>query len=416
MTDNASPTHDVRMSGFVERRSFREVRQLIEERIGPGEAETVPIQDALDRVLAEDVVSAVDVPAFERSAMDGYACRAGETTGASDYNPLEFQVIGESFPGNPFRGAVGPGQVVKIMTGAKVPGGADAVMMAEYTEDVEGATARFRAQVAPGRNVMRVGEDIRQGDTLLHAGRRLRPQDLGVLASVYRAKVQVSCRPTVAIVITGNELVGPGAEPGEAKTVDSNSYVISALVRRYGGEPVFEGVLEDDYQTIRDAIRDAGTDFVVVSGGTSVGEEDYAPQIVRELGELPVHGVAIKPGSPFGLGFVEGRPVFLLPGSPVACMVTTDAFVGSAIRRRLGQEVGFIYPRLRGVLRQKIASAIGRTEFVRVRVHEDLTVEKLRVSGASVLTSTTRADGFLLIEDDTEGYPEGAEVDVYHYG
>lgn len=415
MTENAKPTHDVRMSGFVARRSFREVRQLIGERIGPGEAETIPIRDALDRVLATDVISQVDVPAFERSAMDGYACRAGETTGASDYNPLEFQVLGESFPGNPFKGTVGPGQVVKIMTGAEVPGGADAVMMAEYTERAEG-TVRFRAQVAPGRNVMRVGEDIRQGDTLLHAGRRLRPQDLGVLASVHRGTVPVSRRPTVAIIITGNELVEPGTATGGAKTVDSNSYVISALVRRYGGEPVFESILEDNYRTIRNAIRKAGTDLVVVSGGTSVGEEDYAPQIVRELGELTVHGVAIKPGSPFGMGFVEGRPIFLLPGSPVACLVTTDAFVGSAIRRRLGQEVGFIYPKLRGTLRQKIASAIGRTEFVRVRIHEDLTIEKLRVSGASVLTSTTRADGFLLIEDDTEGYPEGAEVDVYHYG
>jgi molybdopterin molybdotransferase len=161
---------------------------------------------------------------------------------------------------------------------------------------------------------------------------------------------------------------------------------------------------------------EASEDFVAVSGGTSVGEEDYAPQIVQELGELLVHGVAMKPGSPFGMGFVGERSVFLLPGSPVACMVTADAFVGSAIRCRLGQDVGFIYPRMRGTLKQKVVSAIGRTEFVRVRIYPDLTVEKLRVSGSSVLTSTTRADGFLMIEEESEGYPEGSEVEVYHYG
>ena len=407
--------HDVRMSGFIDRMSFREVRQLIQEHVGPGDPEEVSLRDALGRVLAEDAVSTVDVPYFRRSAMDGYACRAEETSGASEYNPLEFRLVGESFPGGPPREDVGPGEVVKIMTGGEVPGGSNAVMMAEHTER-EGKTVRFRKSVPPGKNVMRIGEDVAKGDVVMARGRRLRPQDLGVLASVHRGRVSVFRRPSVAVLVTGNELVEPGTQASGAKIVDSNSYVIEGLVRLYGGLPVFNGIIEDRYETIRQAIGDSGEDLVVVSGGTSVGEEDYAPRIIQELGSLVVHGVAMKPGSPFGMGFIGERPVFLIPGSPVAAMVTTDAFVGSAIRRRVGQEVGFAHAKLRGLLRQKIVSSIGRTEFVRVQIHEDLTVEKVRISGSSVLSSTTRADGLLVIDEEVEGYAEGTEVEVYHYG
>ena len=407
--------HDVRMSGFIGRKSFREVRQLIQERVGPGDPEEVSLRDALGRVLAEDVVSTVDVPYFRRSAMDGYACRAEETSGASEYNPLEFSLIGDSFPGNSLRQELKHGEAAKIMTGGEVPTGANAVMMAEHAER-EGDTVRFRKPVPPGKNVMRVGEDIAKGDVVMAEGRRLRPQDLGVLASVHRGRVNVFRRPSVAILVTGNELVEPGEQASGAKIVDSNSYVIEGLARLYGGLPVFNGIIEDQYETIRQAIGDSTEDLIVVSGGTSVGEEDYAPRIVQELGNLVVHGVAMKPGSPFGMGFVGERPVFLIPGSPVAAMITADAFVGSAIRRRLGQDVGFAHVRLRGRLRQKIVSSIGRTEFVRVQIREDLTVEKVRVSGSSILSSATRADGLLVIDEEVEGYAEGTEVEVYHYG
>ncbi|MBI2194066.1 MAG: molybdopterin molybdotransferase MoeA [Planctomycetes bacterium] len=415
MTPGPGIQHDVRMSGFVERKSFAEVWKIIQDRIRPGEAESTSLRDACDRVLAEDVVSPVAVPCFDRSAMDGYAVLAEETSGASDYNPLEFQVIGEAYPGRAFEGRAGPGQAVKVMTGAAIPDGANAVMMAEYAE-AEASRVRFRRQVTPGKNIMRAGEDVARGDVVLARGRRLRPQDIGVLASVHRPAVLAYRSPTVAVLITGNELVEPGQAADGTCIVDSNSYVIGGLVRRYGGIPMHREILPDRAETIRAAIRECREDLVVVSGGSSVGEEDYAPGIVRELGELVVHGVAIKPGSPFGLGFIDGRAVFLLPGSPVAAMVTADAFVGSAIRRKLGLDVGFAYPRLRCRLLQKVVSAIGRTEFVRVHLHEDFTVEKLRVSGSSILTSTTRADGFLVIDDAIEGYPEGSMVDVYRYG
>jgi molybdopterin molybdotransferase len=406
--------HDVRMSGFVERRTFREVWQILRERIGPGETESVGLREALGRVIADDVISPVDVPGFDRSAMDGYAVRGEETSGASDYNPLGFRVVGEAFPGREFRGGVGPGEAVKIMTGSAVPEGANAVVMAEHVEKGEGRIL-VRSQVQPGKNVVRAGEDLRRGELVLSRGQRLRPQDLGVLASVRRGEARVYRRPTVSILVTGNELVESGRAVPPGHIPDSNSHVIGGVVVRYGGVPVFGGIVPDSRDAIRAAILGSKDELVVVSGGSSVGEEDYAPLVVQELGELAVHGVAMRPGGPFGMGFIDGRPVFLLPGSPVAAMVTADAFVGSAIRRRLGLDVGFDHRRVPGVLKQKVVSAIGRTDFVRVRVNDDFTVERVRVSGAGVLSSTTRADGFVVIEDGVEGFPEGAVVTVYVY-
>jgi molybdopterin molybdotransferase len=411
---STKPQHDVRMTGFVSRKSFREVRDFIQQTVSQGPAEAVSVRNANQRVLAEDVVSPVNVPYFDRSAMDGYACRAEETSGATDYSPLYFKLIGDTLPGEPFDGELGRNEVVKIMTGGEIPTGANAVMMAEYTQ-LDGERVRFTQQVAPGKNVMRTGEDICAGDAVLQKGRRLRPQDLGVLASVHQGKVKVVKHPTVAIIPTGNELVEPDSEAAGTRIVDSNSYLLQGLVELYGGVPIFKGIQSDDYETLKSAIRKADEDIIVLSGGTSVGEEDYAPQVILELGQLDVHGVSMKPGSPFGMGQIGEQIVCLLPGSPVAAFVTGDAFLGSIIRRRLGQDTGFVYRKVRGKLDQKIVSSIGRTEFVRIRIQPDFTISKLRVSGASILTSTTRADGFLVVDEELEGYPEGAEVEVYAY-
>jgi len=406
--------HDVRMTGFVSRKSFREVRDFIQQSVAAGPTEAVSVRSANHLVLAEDVVSQVNVPYFDRSAMDGYACRAEETSGATDYSPLYFNLIGEALPGQPFVGDIGRNDVVKIMTGGEIPSGANAVMMAEYTQ-LEGERVRFTLQVAPGKNVMRTGEDISTGDVVLRQGRRLRPQDLGVLASVHQGQVKVVKTPTVAIIPTGNELVEPDSEVAGTRIVDSNSYLLEGLVELYGGKPVFKGIQGDDYETIKAAFQNSNEDIIVLSGGTSVGEEDYAPQVVQELGQLDIHGVSMKPGSPFGMGRIGEQIVCLLPGSPVAAFVTGDAFLGSIIRRRLGQDVGFVSLKVRGRLDQKIVSSIGRTEFVRIQIQPDFTISKLRVSGASILTSTTRADGFLIVDEEIEGFPEGAEVDVYAY-
>jgi molybdopterin molybdotransferase len=364
-------------------------------------------------VLAEDIVAGVDVPPFERSAVDGYGVRARDTFGASDYNPIPLSLKGEVLPGHGLDVALGVAEAVRIMTGAPLPAGADAVVMAEYAEE-EGARVHILQPISPFKNVGRIGEDIRRGEVVLRRGRKLRPQDLGVLASIQCAHVPVYRRPTLALIITGNELVEVSTPLRGCQIVDSNSVTLSGLARRLGAVPVRKGIIRDDYQHIKQAIQQAAEDVVIVTGGTSVGAEDFAPLIVQELGELVVHGVAMRPSSPVGFGFIQQQPIFLIPGNPVSALVAFEAFVGPTLQRMQGLKPAYPYARVRGQLTRKIASAIGRVDFVRVRFTE-AGVEPLRITGASILSSTTRADGFVIVEKNSEGLDEGQEVEVYVY-
>jgi molybdopterin molybdotransferase len=404
---------DVRMRGFATRHDVEEALALLRQRLVPLPSEVIPLAEALDRVLAADIVAAIDVPHFDRAAVDGYAVRARDTFGASDYNPIALTLKGEVLPGRALDLTLGENEAVRIMTGAPLPPGADAVVMAEYAEEA-GGLVQILQPIAPFKNVGRVGEDIRKGDVVLTRGRKLRPQDLGVLASIQVAQVPVFRRPTVALIITGNELVDVGEPLSGCQIVDSNSFTLSGLVRRLGAVPVRKGIVRDDRRLIKEAMQKATEDVVIVTGGTSVGAEDFAPLIVQELGELVVHGVAMRPSSPVGFGFIQGRPIFLIPGNPVSALVAFDAFVGPTLQLLQGLPPAYPYPKVRGRLTRKIASAIGRVDFVRVRFTA-AGVEPLRVTGASILSSTTRADGFVIVDKNSEGLDEGQEVEVYVY-
>jgi molybdopterin molybdotransferase len=407
---------DVRMRGFQQRTEVGAVSRLIEERLAPLQPEDVPIRDAAGRVLAADVIAEVSVPGFDRAAMDGYALRGRETFGADTYSPLEFTVIGQSLPARPFAGLVGPGQAVRIMTGAPMPDGADAVLQAEAATEIpeDPPKVRISEGVPPGRHVGKRGEDIRVGTVVLRAGRILRPQDLGVLASIGANPISVIRRPTVAILVTGDELLPCGSKPEGYRIVDSNSAMLCALVQRDGTAGVRIEMIPDKMDLIRAAIQHATEDVLLISGGSSVGLEDHAPRVLRELGELPIHGVALRPASPTGLGFIGNRPVFLLPGNPVSCLCAYDLFAGPALRRLGGRGVDLPYPTRSCVVDGKISSAVGRVDYVRVIVQGDNALP-LAVSGASILSSTTRADGFVLVPADLEGYGEGESVSVYMY-
>jgi molybdopterin molybdotransferase len=221
-------------------------------------------------------------------------------------------------------------------------------------------------------------------------------------------------RPTVALLITGDELLPCGSRPDGFKIVDSNSVMLEALVRRDGGVPSPAVLLRDRYEIVRDALAGATADAVFVSGGSSVGIEDHAPRVLAELGELSVHGVALRPASPTGIGFLGGRPVFLLPGNPVSCLCAYDLFAGLAVRRLGGRGAALPYRSTRLPLARKVVSVVGRVDYVRVRVQNGQ-VEPLAVSGASILSSTTRADGFLLVPGDSEGHAPGETVEVFLY-
>jgi molybdopterin molybdotransferase len=242
----------------------------------------------------------------------------------------------------------------------------------------------------------------------------LRPQDVGVLASLGATPVSVVRRPAVAILITGDELLPCGSRPEGCRIVDSNSVMLEALVRRDGGVPQTAPLIPDGREPVRVALCGAAADVVLVSGGSSVGQEDHAPRVLAEAGELCVHGVALRPASPAGVGFLGGRPVFLLPGNPVSCLCAYDLFAGLAVRRLGGRATELPYRSRMLPLARKLSSAVGRVDYVRVTVH-DGRVEPLATSGASLLSSTTRADGFVLVPRDSEGYPAGAEVQVYLY-
>lgn len=409
----AGHPREIRMRGFRDLAPVEAVFTLIDSRLASLPAESIDLHAAAGRVLAADVVSDTAVPAFTRAAMDGYALHADETLGAGPSHPLEFDIVGEILPGRPFPDRVAPGQAVRIMTGAPVPAGADAVLQAEAAEEVAGRL-RITAAVRPGRHVSRCGEDIERGTPVLTAGRVLRPQDVGVLASIGAAPVSVIRRPGVAILVTGDELLPCGSRPEGFRIVDSNSVMLEALVRRDGGVPWIAPLLPDRPEALQAALLGTQADVILVSGGSSVGQEDHAPRVLADLGELAVHGVALRPGSPTGLGFLRGRPVFLLPGNPVACLCAYDFFGGRALRRLGGRSTAMPYLSRPLLLARKIASMVGRVDYVRVLV-KDGQVEPLAASGASILSSTTRADGFVIVPGDREEEVAGEVVQVFFY-
>lgn len=416
MSDAAStrpPFFDVRQRGFRDRADVDDVIQLIESRSHPLPPEDVPLAQAAGRVLAINAISDVAVPGFDRAAMDGYAVRGEETFGAGPYNPLQLLIIGEAMPGRAFAGAVGGGQVVRIMTGAPVPPGADAVLPFEQASEQDGIL-HITEPVPPARHVGRRGEDIAPGAIVLPAGRRLRPQDVGLLASIGVAHVAAVRRPRVAILTTGDELLPPGRRPEGHRIVDSNSVMLAALVVRDGGLADVAAILPDCREAVRDALLTADADIVLVSGGSSVGREDHAPAILAADGELLAHGVALRPASPAGFGTLGGRLVFLLPGNPVSCLCAYDLFAGRAVRGLGMRTFDLPYVRIQAPLAAKISSAVGRVDYVRGRLVAGM-FEPIAVSGASLLSTTTAADGFVLVPRDSEGLPAGAVADVYLY-
>jgi molybdopterin molybdotransferase len=400
---------DVRNRGFGARVPFDVALAVIDSHAAALTSESVALAEAAGRVLAEPVRSAVSLPAFRRSAMDGFALRACETDGRA------LTLVGEALPAKPFARAIEAGEAVRITTGAPVPAGADAVLMVELAE----ATAthvRANEPIPAGKHVARIGEDVAQGAEVLPSGRALRPQDAGILAAIGVARVQVVRRPVVAVLATGNELLPPGAVPSGFRIADSNSPMLAALAARDGALTLPTQYVPDDFEHTRDALSRAcdTADIVLLTGGTSVGGEDHSPLAVAALGELAVHGIAVRPASPTGVGFVRGKPVFLLPGNPVACLCAYDLFASRAVRARGGRASTLPYSSTRAVLCAEVPSAIGRVDYVRVRIRADGFAEPLP-GGASKLSTVVEADGFVLVPANRAALAAGEPADVWLY-
>ncbi|GAB3327510.1 molybdopterin molybdenumtransferase MoeA [Haloplanus rallus] len=396
---------DLERAGFKDRTRVAEALETVLETVaGHDRTERVALGRADGRVLAETVTAPSPVPGYDRAAMDGYAVRASDTFGASDRSPT---VLREG------EGAVNPDEAVRVHTGSDLPEGADAVVMVEHTETVGDEVEVFDA-VAEGENVGDVGEDVAEGERLYEPGHRIRPSDLGLLKSVGVDQVEVYDPPTVGVIPTGEELVQRDPEPGEV--IETNGLTVSRMADRWGAIPTYRNVVDDDPNAIRAAIqRDLAKDVVVTTGGSSVGERDYTPEVVDELGEVLVHGVALKPGHPVALGVVEGTPVVMLPGYPVACIVNAVQFL-RPILKRVGNMPVPEHPTVEAELSRKISSEPGTRTFARVRLSEgdgDRPVaEPTRASGSGVLSSVALADGWVVVPEAREGYDAGERVAV----
>jgi molybdopterin molybdotransferase len=408
----------VRMQGFTRYARLADALKIVLSKSKRLESEAVPFDRTLGRVLAEDVVSEVDVPPFDRSAVDGYAVRAVDTFGASELKPANLRSIGSVDIGVASKLHVGRGVAIKIMTGASLPKGSDAVVMVEHTR-AKGKNLAVFAPVTPGKNVSERGEDVKAGEVVLGRGCLLRPQDVGMLASMGKTRVRVSRRPEVAIIATGSELRKPGERLGRAEATDINSYSLAAAVERFGGLSHRLGIVPDESEELKRAFRKGiGYNMVLASGGSSVGEHDIVPDVIAELGELVFHGVAIRPGGPTAFGIIKSKPIFALPGFPVSSLIAFDMLVGPALRQMQGLPADRGYPKVRARLARKVSSTLGRADIVRVRIRskeEGLVADPIRVTGSSVLSSMTKADGFVIVPEDVEGFDEGKTVEVELY-
>jgi len=380
----------------------------------------VPTPQAVGLYAARDVASPVDVPPFDRAAFDGYAVRSIDTLGASRSNPIMLRVVGKALPGAEFGGAVGRGEAVEIATGAPLPAGADAVV--PYEEATRrGDHIEVYKPVPQFYYVSRRGEDIAAGEVVLKRGRKIKPWDIGVLASIGIKEVPVY-KVTAGLISTGNELVElDEAPPPPAKIINSTRHVITALLRDFGVEVHYLGIVPDDEEAIYRAVSDAVRrfDIVITTGGVSVGEPDHVVRAVARLSpEVLIHGIAARPGRPNSAAAVRGKPIVMLSGFPVASIVGFEVFAKPAILKMVGAKEEPL-PVVKAVLTRRVTTPINVRSFVRVRVYRrdgKLYAEPLAVTGSGILSTLTKGNGLLIIPENREGYDEGDEVEVILLG
>ena len=378
-------------------------------------AESVPLMTSLGRTLAQTIRAGAPIPPFAKATMDGYAVRAEDTSPAAAGLPVELEVVEDLPAGRVSRKALGLGQAVRIMTGAPLPKGADAVVMVEDTEKA-GTRAKIFRPVAPGDNIGRAGEDLEKGDLILERGELIGPAEVGMLAALWLASIRVARRPKLAVVATGDEIVEPGEKTGPGRIWNSNGYSLLSLALEAGAEARYLGIARDRSSELRLKIRKArDADILAVSGGVSVGDYDLVKEGLRNLGVRPVFWqLRIKPGKPTFFGVCGRQLVFGLPGNPTSAMVMFHLFVWSAIdlmlgRRQTGPQSG------RAVLEQEISVRPGRTQFLRGRLVGQgpvLRVEPYPDQRSGVLRSMVKCRVLIVVPADLSRLDKGREVEV----
>lgn len=383
------------------------------------ETEVVSLHDAIGRINATDIPSNIDLPDFERSIMDGYAVRASSTYGATEGNPAYLNVKGSVAMGESTTFSIGPGEAAKIPTGGMLPEGADSVVMVEHTEVIDDTSIEVYKSVAPGGNILEKGEDIGKGDTMIFGGRRLRSQEIGLLAAFGKETIKVFKKPVIGIISTGDEIVPIDQTPAAGQIRDINTHTLSGLAKKTGAIPVSYGVVQDDFDDLFKKCKLAleRSDMILFSGGSSVGIHDLTVEVLSTLPDatILVHGISISPGKPTILARSRNQAFWGLPGHVVSAMVVFEVVVRPFIEHMGGLSLAhkneFKIPAL---LNRNISSAQGRVDYIRVRLFEKDGIRWAEpVLGKSGLINTMiKADGLLEIGMNTEGLDKGTEVEV----
>ena len=390
--------------------SYQEAKEVIDRHTSPiMRIEAVLIDDAVNRILAEDLVAKINVPPFTRSAMDGYAVKAKDTFDAGQFKPQVFKIIGELHAGENPTKKIKSGECIQISTGAVMPEGADSVIMVEDTEREENEVKVFKS-ITPGTNIGKMGGDIKAGVVILKAGIVLDAGKVGVIASQGLSKIKVYEKPRIAVIPTGEEVVQSGKKLQPGQLYDINSHTISALVSASGGIPVRIDIAGDKAEELRAAVKEAlKSDIVVLSGGSSVGERDLLVDVIDMWGEILFHGVQVKPGKPTIFAMIEGKPLMGMPGYPTSCLINSYLFLVPAIRKlaHLPSRSG---DTIKAKLSRRIPGSTGRRQFLTVKLVGDEAVSVFKESGA--ITSIAEADGYIEIPENIDMLEKGQIVTV----
>ena len=400
------------------RRTVDEHLEVVLGRVTALPAFDQPLMEALGLVLCEDVVSAVSLPGFDNSAMDGYAVQAADLAGASQDNPITLPVVGEFRAGRSEPIVVTPGTCVRIMTGAEMPRGADSVVPVEWT-DGGTVNVRIAQQPAVGASVRRAGEDVHAGDQVLDRDTVLGPRQIAVLAAVGRARVKARPRPRVVVVSTGAELREPGSRLGEGQIYDSNSYTLAAAARDAGAVVYRVGIVDDDPKKIMDTLSDqlVRADLVITTGGVSMGAYDIVKEILSKTGTVDFPQVAMQPGKPQGFGVLgeDEVPIFTLPGNPVSAYVSFEVFVRPALRKLMGA-MPYQRQAVQGVVLDGFSSPAGRRQFVRAAAtsgDEGWMASTVGGHGSHLLGGLSRANALIIVPEDVTAVRAGDQAELW---
>ena len=395
--------------------SVDEARERVLGQVQPLSPIRLPLTDAHGCVATEDIVATIDLPEFASSAMDGYAVRAADVAGASPSRPAELKAVGRVLIGRRPEGTVGHGEAMRIATGAPIPSGADVVVPIENAVEV-GDLVRLLDGPAPGTHVRPRGEDVRDGDVLIPAGKRLGSPELGLLANAGHPTPLVHPRPRVVVVSTGDELIPPTESPVFGQVRDANAYTIYGALREAGAMPVLAGIVRDDVDSLRELVFnfEIQADAFVSSGGVSVGERDVVKAAFFRRGEVDFFKVAMQPGMPQGFGHVEGKPFFGLPGNPVSVFVSLEIFVRPAVLKMMGRRQLF-RPEVSATLAEELRGPKGKRQFARVEVRRGgggWIARPTGGRGSNLISTVARANGLAIVPEGTERAPAGSQVRV----